>query len=56
MQIARDMGKRTIAEFVTDQQTAEVVAGLGVDYGQGFHLGRPAPIADHLSAVAPVHY
>jgi diguanylate cyclase (GGDEF)-like protein/PAS domain S-box-containing protein len=55
VQIARDMGKRTIAEFVTDQRTAEVVAGLGVDYGQGFHLGRPAPIADHLSAMTRAH-
>jgi diguanylate cyclase (GGDEF)-like protein/PAS domain S-box-containing protein len=53
VQIARDMGKRTIAEFVTDQETQDVVAGLGVDYGQGFHLGRPAPIADHLCRLSP---
>jgi len=51
VQIARDMGKRRIAEFVTDQETADVVARLGVDYGQGFHLGRPAPLGEHLAAL-----
>jgi len=51
VQIARDMGKRTIAEFVTDQETADCVTRLGVDYGQGFHLGRPAPLMEHLAAL-----
>ena len=51
MQIARDMGKRTIAEFVTDQETADFVTRLGVDFGQGFHLGRPAPLMEHLAAL-----
>ena len=26
-------------------ETLELLAGLGVDYAQGFHLGRPAPLA-----------
>jgi EAL domain-containing protein (putative c-di-GMP-specific phosphodiesterase class I) len=51
VQIARDMGKQTVAEFVIDQETADVVTRLGVDFGQGFHLGRPAPIAEHLAEV-----
>lgn len=51
VQIARGMGKRTIAEFVTNQQTVEVLTRLGVDYGQGFHLGRPAPLPEHLIAL-----
>jgi diguanylate cyclase (GGDEF)-like protein/PAS domain S-box-containing protein len=50
VQIARGMHKRTIAEYVENQQTAEVLTRLGVDYGQGFHLGRPAPLAAHLTA------
>jgi diguanylate cyclase (GGDEF)-like protein/PAS domain S-box-containing protein len=49
VQIARGMGKRTIAEYVTSHETAEVLTVLGVDFGQGFHLGRPAPLADHLA-------
>jgi len=31
-------------------QDAEVLAGLGVDYGQGWHFGRPGP----PEALAPV--
>ena len=50
VQIARGMGKQTIAEYVTNQATVDVLTRLGVDYGQGFHLGRPAPLADHLAA------
>ena len=47
-QIAHGMGKRTVAEFVTNQETVEVLTGLGVDYGQGFYLGRPLPLTDQL--------
>ncbi len=50
VQIARGMGKRTIAEYVTSQETLDVVTQLGVDYGQGFHLGRPLPLAEHVAA------
>jgi diguanylate cyclase (GGDEF)-like protein/PAS domain S-box-containing protein len=50
VQIARDMGKHTIAEWAPDEETVKVLAGLGVDYGQGFHLGRPATLSEHLTA------
>ena len=50
VQIARGMGKQTIAEFVTDQETLEVLTRLGVDYGQGFRIGRPAPLQIHLDS------
>jgi EAL domain-containing protein (putative c-di-GMP-specific phosphodiesterase class I) len=44
--IARGMGTQTVAEFVGDDETVELLRRLGVDYGQGFHLGRPGPVAD----------
>ncbi|HSZ69989.1 MAG TPA: EAL domain-containing protein [Solirubrobacteraceae bacterium] len=43
--VARGMGRRTIAEFVGDDATLEVLRELRVDYAQGFHVGRPAPLA-----------
>ena len=46
--IARGLGKRTVAEMVGDEETLELVRSLGVDYVQGFHLGRPAPLARWL--------
>jgi len=42
--IARGLGKHTIAEFVGDEETVELLRGYGVDYAQGFHVGRPKPL------------
>ncbi len=41
--LARGMGVRTIAEYVTDQPTLKLLRRYGVDYAQGFELGRPHP-------------
>lgn len=46
--IARGMGKKTIAEFVTDDETLRLLAKAGVDYAQGYHVGRPRPLRDLL--------
>ena len=46
--IARGMGKKTIAEFVADAETALLLAKSGVDYAQGYHVGRPGPARDVL--------
>jgi EAL domain-containing protein (putative c-di-GMP-specific phosphodiesterase class I) len=40
--LARGMGKRTIAEFVTSPQTLELLRSFGVDHAQGYEIGRPA--------------
>ncbi len=48
VQVARELGKKTVAEFVEDAQTLEKVRELGVDYAQGFHVGRPEPMPGHL--------
>jgi diguanylate cyclase (GGDEF)-like protein/PAS domain S-box-containing protein len=42
--IAKGMGKKTVAEFVTDQGTMDRLRRSGVDYAQGFHVGIPLPI------------
>jgi diguanylate cyclase (GGDEF)-like protein/PAS domain S-box-containing protein len=46
--IARGLGKRTIAEHVGDHATTELLRRMGVDHAQGFHLGEPAPLSDWL--------
>jgi diguanylate cyclase (GGDEF)-like protein/PAS domain S-box-containing protein len=50
--IARGLGTPSLAEFVTDSATLDAVRALGVDYAQGFHLGRPAPVDEALASVA----
>ena len=42
--LARAFGLQTVAEGVEDQETLDLLCELGVDYAQGFFLGRPAPI------------
>ena len=42
--IARGLGKRTIAEFVEDEETLELLRGMGVDFAQGFYVAKPAPL------------
>jgi len=46
--VARGLGKQTIAEFVEDEETLRILRELGVDYAQGYYIGRPGelPIAD----------
>jgi diguanylate cyclase (GGDEF)-like protein/PAS domain S-box-containing protein len=43
--IAESLGMRTVAEGVENARTAEILRESGVDLAQGFHLGRPAPVA-----------
>ena len=39
--IARIMGKETIAEFVGDDETLALIREIGIDYAQGYHIGVP---------------
>jgi EAL domain-containing protein (putative c-di-GMP-specific phosphodiesterase class I) len=39
--VARGMGKQTIAEYVGDEPTMRLLRDYGVDYAQGFEVGRP---------------
>ncbi len=43
--LARDYGQQTVAEGVEDQRTLQLLRDFGVDYAQGFHIGRPAILA-----------
>ena len=43
--LAGDLGVATVAEGIEDEATLERLRELGVESGQGFHLGRPAPLA-----------
>ena len=48
-QLARSMQMLTVAEYVETDPIRERIAGLGVDYGQGFSIGRPIPLTDVLA-------
>ncbi|MGD8311788.1 MAG: EAL domain-containing protein [Gammaproteobacteria bacterium] len=42
IQIAKAVGKQTIAEYVQDSETLTMLNDLGVNYAQGFYIGKPA--------------
>jgi EAL domain-containing protein (putative c-di-GMP-specific phosphodiesterase class I) len=39
--LARQLRIITIAECIEDQETAEMLRDMGVDWGQGYYFGRP---------------
>lgn len=39
----RQLGINTVAEFVHSEEVLQVVKELGIDYSQGYFLGKPAP-------------
>jgi EAL domain-containing protein (putative c-di-GMP-specific phosphodiesterase class I) len=41
--LAREFGIQTVAECVEDGVILETIKQIGINYGQGHHLGRPAP-------------
>jgi diguanylate cyclase (GGDEF)-like protein/PAS domain S-box-containing protein len=44
--VADGLGIKTVAEFVEDQETLELLRKFGVTYAQGYHIGRPEPLPD----------
>lgn len=42
IQIARSLGKMTIAEFVQDEKTIAMLKASGVNYMQGYYVGVPS--------------
>ena len=48
-QIGHTLGMETVAEFVQDEQVLDELVAIGVDFGQGYALARPRPLAEHLS-------
>lgn len=45
-QVAHALGKQTIAEFVQNEKTLQLLKKYGVDFAQGHYLGKPQPTID----------
>ncbi len=53
--VAHGLGKITVAEFVEDSQTLEMLTELGVDMAQGFYLDRPSATHPGLTQVPTIN-
>ncbi|WP_248323601.1 MULTISPECIES: EAL domain-containing protein [unclassified Caballeronia] len=49
--IGHSMGRLTIAEYVESEAILRALREMGVDFVQGFHVGRPAPWAQHVEPI-----
>jgi EAL domain-containing protein (putative c-di-GMP-specific phosphodiesterase class I) len=45
--LAHSLGLRLVAEGIEDAESVRLLAGLGCDVGQGYHIARPMP-ADRI--------
>jgi diguanylate cyclase (GGDEF)-like protein len=41
--VAEVMGKKTVAEFVESDEVLEALREIGIDYAQGYAIGKPVP-------------
>lgn len=56
-EVAHALGKQTIAEYVEDERTLELLRDYGVDYVQGNYIGKPREALMNVSRpqVIPLH-
>ncbi len=47
--IGHRLGVRTVAEWVEDKRTLNALRAIGVDYAQGYAIGRPVPLDAYLA-------
>ncbi len=50
--VGRSMGIETVAEFVETPEAIEELINIGVNYAQGYHIGRPCPV--HIAFENPL--
>lgn len=53
--LAKQMGKRTVAEFVENGAIIDRLLELGVDYAQGYIISKPKPLAELVAELRSSH-
>ena len=51
-QVAKVMELQTVAEYVENDATRDLIAELGVDFAQGHTFGKPLPLDETLASLA----
>jgi EAL domain-containing protein (putative c-di-GMP-specific phosphodiesterase class I) len=45
-EIAHVMNIETVAEYVQDEETVIALREIGIDWAQGFHIGKPVRLTE----------
>ena len=53
LEVARGLSLRTIAEFVETEASLDLLRTFGVNFAQGYHIGRPGPPAEVVNGASP---
>ncbi len=56
IQLSKDFGLRSVAEHVEHEATALLLAEMGVDYLQGYHIHRPEPLPQWDISCLPAEF
>jgi len=43
-EVSQTLGKQVVAEFVENEAILQVLKDFGIEYAQGYHIGKPAPL------------
>lgn len=43
IQVVQALGKKAVAEYVENEEILEILKDMGIDFVQGYHIGRPLP-------------
>ena len=52
VKLAEQLGIETVAEFVSTEEIYHTVKEIGVDWAQGYWLGKPVPFEEMLKNAA----
>jgi len=54
-QIGHILGMQTVAEYVDSEAKMEQLIKIGVDFAQGYYLGRPQPFEQFIARLKATH-
>jgi EAL domain-containing protein (putative c-di-GMP-specific phosphodiesterase class I) len=53
-EIGREAGMKTIAEYVQSSEALSLLGKLGIDYAQGYYIGRPMKVPTMKTMPIPI--